>query len=483
MISEQSSLKEKTVKGVMWSSIDRFSTQGIQFVFSILIARLLLPSDYGAVAMLNIFLSISQSFIDCGFGTALIRKLDRTDTDFSTVFYFNIVVGLFFYIVLWLASPYIAAFYEIPLLEDITKVLALTFVFSSFSGVHSAKLSITIDFKTIAKISIIVTILTGSVGLWMAYNGYGVWALVIQAVSWSLLRTVLLWLFVRWIPKWIFSWKSFRGMFSFGSKLLISGLIDTTYKNIYTLVVGKVFSSTTLGLYSRASGLAQYPSSNITSVLQGVTFPVLSSIQNETERLADAYKRFLRISAFIVFPLMVGLAAVADPLIRLVLTDKWEGCIYLLQIVCFSMMWYPIHAINLNLLQVKGRSDFFLKLEIIKKIQGVIILCVTIPMGIVVMCYGQIVGSLLSLVYNTYYTKKLIGYDYIAQMKDLLHILIHSLAMGVGVWCIVQIFDSLWLQLVVGILFGAVYYIVGAYFLHFEELKEMISLVRKKGKN
>ena len=202
-------------------------------------------------------------------------------------------------------------------------------------------------------------------------------------------------------------------MFSFGSKLLISGLIDTTYKNIYTLVVGKVFSSTTLGLYSRASGLAQYPSSNITSVLQGVTFPVLSSIQNETERLADAYKRFLRISAFIVFPLMVGLAAVADPLIRLVLTDKWEGCIYLLQIVCFSMMWYPIHAINLNLLQVKGRSDFFLKLEIIKKIQGVTILCVTIPMGIVVMCYGQIVGSLLSLVYNTYYTKKLIGYGYI----------------------------------------------------------------------
>lgn len=483
MISEQSSLKEKTVKGVMWSSIDRFSTQGIQFVFSILIARLLLPSDYGVVAMLNIFLAISQSFVDSGFGIALVRKLDRTEKDFCTVFYFNIVVGFFFYAVLWLASPYIAVFYEIPLLEKVTKVMALTFVFFSFSAVHGSKLSIAIDFKTNAKISIIVTILTGSVGLWMAYNGYGVWALVIQAVSWSLLRTVLLWLFVRWIPKWIFSWKSFRGMFSFGSKLLISGLIDTTYKNIYTLVVGKVFSSTTLGLYSRASGLAQYPSSNITSVLQGVTFPVLSSIQNETERLADAYKRFLRISAFIVFPLMVGLAAVADPLIRLVLTDKWEGCIYLLQIVCFSMMWYPIHAINLNLLQVKGRSDFFLKLEIIKKIQGVTILCVTIPMGIVVMCYGQIVGSLLSLVYNTYYTKKLIGYGYIAQMKDLLHILIHSLAMGVGVWCIVQIFDSLWLQLVVGILCGAVYYIVGAYFLHFEELKEMISLVRKKGKN
>ena len=478
-----SSLKEKTVKGVMWSSIDRFSTQGIQFVFSILIARLLLPSDYGAVAMLNIFLAISQTFIDSGFSTALIRKLDRTETDFCTVFYFNIVVGLFFYIVLWLASPYIAAFYEIPLLEDITKVLALTFVFSSFSGIQSARLSIAIDFKTKAKISIIVTILTGSVGLWMAYNGYGVWALVIQAVSWSLLRTILLWLFVRWMPKLVFSWKSFKEMFSFGSKLLASGLLDTTYNNIYTLVIGKVFSSTTLGLYSRASGLAQYPSSNITGVLQGVIFPVLSSIQNETERLADAYKRFLRISAFIVFPLMVGLAAVADPLIGLVLTDKWEGAIYLLQIVCFSMMWYPIHAINLNLLQVKGRSDFFLKVEIIKKIQGVIVLCITVPMGIVAMCYGSVISSLLCLIYNTYYTQKLIGYGYAAQMKDLLHILVHSLVMGAGVWCIVQVFDSLWLQLVAGILSGAVYYIAGAHFLRFEELDEVISLVRKKGKN
>lgn len=467
----------------MWSSIDRFSTQGIQFVFSILIARLLLPSDYGVVAMLNIFLAISQTFIDSGFSTALVRKLDRTETDFCTVFYFNIVVGLFFYVILWFASPYIAAFYEIPLLEDITKVLSLTFVFFSFSAIQNAKLSINIDFKTRAKISILITISTGLVGLCMAYNGYGVWALVIQAIFSSFLNTLLLWYFVRWIPRLVFSWKSFREMFSFGSKLLVSGLLNTAYNNVYTLVIGKFFSSTTLGFYSRASNLAQYPSSNITGVLQGVTFPVLSSIQNEPERLANAYKRFLRLSAFIVFPLMIGLAAVADPLIRLVLTDKWEGSIYLLQIVCFSMMWYPIHAINLNLLQVKGRSDFFLRLEIIKKIQGVIILCITVPMGIVAMCYGSVVSSLICLVYNTYYTQKLIGYGYAAQMKDLLHILVHSLVMGAGVWCIVQVFDSLWLQLVVGILSGAVYYITGAHFLHFEELDEVISLMRKRGKN
>lgn len=475
-----SELKEKTVKGVMWSSIDRFSTQGIQFVFSILIARLLLPEDYGVVAMLNIFLAVSQTFIDSGFGAALIRKSDRTEIDFSTVFYFNIAVGVLFYVLLWIASPFIAAFYGIPLLEDITKVVALNLVFNSLSGVQNAKLSIAIDFKTRAKISLTGALLTGAVGLWMAYSGFGVWALVAQSVFGSLLNTVLLYWLVRWRPQWAFSWKSFREMFSFGSKLLASGLLDTAYRNVYTLVIGKFFSSSTLGLYSRADGLAQYPSSNITSVLQSVTFPVLCSIQNEPERLANAYKRFLRLSAFVVFPLMVGLAAVADPLIRLVLTDKWEGCIYLLQIICFGLMWYPIHAINLNLLQVRGRSDFFLKLEVIKKVQGVIVLCVTIPFGIVAMCYGRIVGSLLSLIYNTYYTKKLIGYGYLAQMKDLLHILLHSLVMGVGVWLVVQAFDSHWIQLVVGILAGAAYYILGAKLMRFEELDELASLVFKK---
>lgn len=467
----------------MWSSIDRFTTQGIQFVFSILIARLLLPSDYGVVAMLGIFLAVSQTFVDSGFGTALIRKPDRTDTDFSTVFYFNIVVALFFYLVLWLASPYIAAFYHTPLLEDVTKVVALTLVLSSFSGVQNAKLSIAIDFKTGAKISVAVTLLSGVVGLWMAYDGYGVWALVAQSVSGSLLRTVLLWLFVRWTPKLVFSWRSFREMFSFGSKLLTSRLLDTVYNNVYTLVIGRCFSSTTLGVYSRADGLAQYPSSNITGVLQGVTFPVLCSIQNEPERLADIYKRFLRLSAFVVFPLMVGLAAVADPLIRLLLTDRWEGAIYLLQIVCFAMMWYPIHSINLNLLQVKGRSDFFLKLEVIKKIQGVIVLCATIPLGIVAMCYGRIFGSLLSLVWNTYYTRKLIGYGYWEQMRDLLHILAHALLMGVLVWGVVQWLETPWLQLVAGILLGAAYYVGGAMLLRFDELRELVSLVRKKGKN
>lgn len=477
-----SSLKDKTVKGVIWSAVDRFSAQGIQFVFSILIARLLLPEDYGVIAMLGIFMAVSQTFIDSGFGTALIRKIDRTETDFSTVFYFNIAVASVFYVILFFCAPAIANFYDTPLLEPVTKVVALNLIINSLSGIHNAKLSIAIDFKSRAKISIITTLLTGAVGLWMAYAGYGVWALVVQNLFSSVLRTVMLWVIVKWYPKLIFSWKSFKELFSFGSKLLASALLDTLYNNIYTLVIGKMFSSSTLGVYAKANSLAQFPSSNITNVLQGVTFPVLSTIQNEDDRLADAYKRFLKITAFVVFPLMIGLASVADPFIRLVLTDKWKGAIYLLQIMCFWMMWYPIHAINLNILQVKGRSDYFLKLEIIKKIQGVIVLCVTVPMGIVAMCYGSLISSIISLVWNTHYTKKLIGYGFFAQMKDLLPIIAHALVMGLIVAIVVHFMPTLWLKLIVGVLAGMVYYIAGAYIMKFPEMNELLTILKLKRK-
>ena len=474
------SLKDKTVKGVVWSSIDRFTSQGISFVFSLLIARMLMPSDYGVIAMLGIFMAVSGCFIDSGFSTALVRKIDRTETDFSTVFYFNNVVAILFYGLLWLASPIIADFYDLPLLEDVTKVVGLNLVIGALGGIQNAKLSIAIDFKTRAKISVITTLFTGIVGLYLAYCGYGVWALVFQALSSNILRTILLWSYVKWKPQWLFSWKSFREMFSFGSKMLASGLLDTTYNNLYTIVIGKCFNSAALGVYSRADGLAQFPSSNITGVLQNVTFPVLSSIQNDEERLAIGYKKLLRLSAFIIFPLMVGLAAVADPFIRLVLTDKWEGTIYYLQILCFSLMWYPIHAINLNLLMAKGRSDYFLKLEVIKKIQGVIILCITVPLGLVAMCYGRIVSSLISLVWNTYYTKKIIGYGYTQQMKDLMHILLHTLVMGAITYWVVCMLPNLWLKLIVGILAGMAYYIAGAYLMKFEEMKELLLILKRK---
>lgn len=474
------SLKNKTVKGVVWSAIDRFSSQGIQFIFSILIARLLLPEDYGVVAMLNIFLAVSQAFIDSGFGRALIRKIDRTETDFSTVFYFNIVVAVILYGVLWLVSPSIARFYETPLLESVTRVVSLTLILDSFSGIQNAKLSINIDFKSRAIISVLTTVLTGAVGLWMAYSGYGVWALAIQSVLFSALRSILLWTFVRWMPKLVFSWESFKELFSFGSKLLASGLLDTLYNNIYTLVIGKAFSATSLGVYSKADTLAKYPSSNISSVLQSVTFPVLSAIQNDEGRLSNTYRIFLRISAFVVFPLMVGLASVADPMIRLILTNKWAGVITYLQIICFSMMWYPIHAINLNVLEVKGRSDYFLKLEIIKKVLGVVTLCVTIPMGLTAMCWGRVFTSVVCLPLNTYYTKKIIGYGFRHQMKDLMPILIHSLVMGVVAYGATLLVDGSGLKLLTGVCVGAIYYIAGAYIFKFSEMNEILEILKLK---
>ena len=476
----EESLRKKTVKGVMWSSIDRFTTQGISFVFSMLIARMLLPSDYGVIGMLSIFMAVSQSFINSGFSTALVRKKDRTEEDFCTVFYFNIVVACICYALLFLVSPYIARFYDLPLLEGVTKVWGLNLIISSLAGIQDAQLTIAINFKSRAKISVITSLFTGLVGLWLAYRGYGVWALVFQTLSSNILRTVLLWIIVHWMPKFIFSWQSFKELFSFGSKLLASGLLDTIYNNLYTLVIGKCFSASSLGIYSRADNLAQYPSSNITGVLQSVTFPVLSTIQDDEARLSNAYRRFLRISAFVIFPLMVGLSAVADPFIRLVLTDKWEGAIYLLQILCFALMWYPIHAINLNILQVKGRSDYFLKLEVIKKILGVAILCVSIPLGLVAMCYGRVFSSVVCLGINTYYTKKIIGYGFLDQMKDLLHILVHSLVMYGIVLAIVHVMPTLWSQLFVGTLAGIAYYIVGAYLMKFDEMKELLLLIKRK---
>ena len=473
-------LKKKTVKGVAWSGIERFTAQGMNFVFNILIARVLLPEDYGVVAMLGIFIAVSNTFIDSGFANALIRKIDRTEDDFNTVFYFNIAMSAFFCALLWIFAPAIANFYNIPMLVKITRIISLTLVISAFSAIQSTKLTIDINFKAKAIVTIISVFIIGCVGLVMARKGYGVWALVAQSVVGSVVRTVLLWVFVRWVPKLRFSWKSFKEMFGYGSKLLASALIDTIYNNVYTLVIGKFFSPSSLGVYNKAESFAAFPSSSLSSMLGSVTFPVLSQMQNDQERLQATYKRFLNVSAFVVFPMMVGLAAVADPFVRIVLTDNWAGMIYLLQILCFSLMWYPIHAINLNILQVKGRSDLFLKLEILKKCQGIVILIVTIPMGLVAMCYGRIVSCMISLWLNTMYSKDLIDYGYWAQMKNYLRILALSVVMGAAVFAIVKLLPNLWAQLLAGTAAGVLIYAAGAKILRFPEFDDLLGLIKRK---
>lgn len=473
------SLKQKTLKGTMWSSIERFSVQGVAFVVMIIMARMLTPDDYGLVGMLTIFIAISQSLIDSGFSQALIRKQDRSETDNSTVFYFNIGVGVLLYAILFLCAPLIANFYNEPLLTPLTRVISLSVIINSFVVVQRALLTVEIDFKTQAKASLSAAIVSGLIGVTMAYTGYGVWSIVWYQISNLAVNVGLLWLLSTWRPKLIYSWKSFKTLFGFGSKLAISGIIDTIYQNVYLIVIGKVFKASDLGFYTRAQQFASFPSSNITGILQRVTFPVLCTIQDDDERLRSVYRRFLRLSAFIVFPLMIGLAAVAHPFIILLLKEQWAFTAVLLQIICFAMMWYPIHAINLNLLQVKGRSDLFLKLEVLKKIVGVTVMIVTIPMGLIYMCLGLILTSLIALVINTHYTGKLIQVGFLSQMRDLTPTLCYSLTMGMVVYLVTKIIDGYLAQLVCGIIVGIIYFISATWLTKSKDLRELRTFLKR----
>lgn len=475
-------LKQKTVSGLKWSAFERFSSQGIGFVISIIIARILSPSDYGIIGMISIFTGVSGVFIGAGFGAALIRKQNRTDADFSTVFYYNIVVSLFFYTILFFCAPLIARFYSSPILIPITRVVSLNMVIGAVGAIQSTKLNIAIDFKTQSKISLISLFITGTIGITMAYTGFGVWALVFQGLASTITSTGLLWYFIRWKPQWIFSMASFKDLFGFGSKLMLSGLLDTIYRNIYQVVIGKKFSSADLGFFTRAKSLVELPSSNITDVIQRVTFPVLSEMQDNTKRLGENYRKLLKMSAFVIFPLMMLLCALSEPLVIILLTEKWLSAVPLMQVLSFSLMFYPIHAINLNLLQVKGRSDLFLRLEIIKKVLVTIVLFVSAPFGVLAMCYGTIITSVVALVINTYYTGKLIQIGFFMQAKDILPVMLLSFTAGLVAWLPAFISKDSFFQFFAGGMMGTLFFIAFSWLFKFGELNEVINFLFKKTK-
>ena len=472
-------LKRKTVSGVMWSAIERFSLQGVQFVMQLVMARLLLPSDYGMIAMLTIFLQIAQAFIDSGFTNALIQKKDRTEVDYSTVFYFNIIIALLFYCILFVSAPLIAKFYNMPDLILVMRVMALSLIILSFSTVHKTKLTIEINFKIQSKITLIAAGISGIIGVGIAYWGYGVWALVYQSILNAMLTTILFNCFYRWKPLKTFSMKSFKRLFSFGSKLLVSGLIHTVYYNLYGIVIGKRFSAAELGYYTRAEQFAILPSYNLSAIITRVTFPILSSIQDDNERLASTYRKYIRLSSYLIFPLMVGLASLANPLVDLFLTEKWNGTVALLQILCFDWMFDHLSGINLNLLYVKGRSDLALRLEIIKKIIAITILLASIPLGIIGMCLGRVLYSLIATYANTYYTNSLIGLSFRTQLKDIIPYLILSLAMGGVVYATTYLGLSNIIQLIIGITIGILFYISISYIFKITSLKVLLQLIHK----
>lgn len=405
---------------IIWSAAERFLSQAVQFIVSIVIARLLSPSDYGLIAMTAIFIGISQAFVESGFSTALIRKQDRSEIDESTVFYFNIIIGFIIYIILWLIAPLIADFYEIPILTSVTRIISLSIIFNSFQIVPRAILTSKADFKTQTFASFPATIISGFIGICMAYLGYGVWALVGQQIVYVFFVSIILWRLTGWHPRLCFSFQALNDLFGFSSKLLISGLIDTIWNNSYTLVIGKIFAARELGLYSRAYSLGYFPSINIANILQRGFFPILCKYQNNDLLLVEKYRSFLRQSVFVVTPLMLGIAALAAPIINILLTAKWIEAAPFLRILCFYFVLKPIVSINNNIYQVKGRSDLFLKLEVYKKIIAVIFLLGSIPFGVYGMCIGSVISEILSMFVNMFMASKIINLKVIKQIADII---------------------------------------------------------------
>ncbi|MDO4165402.1 MAG: lipopolysaccharide biosynthesis protein, partial [Bacteroides sp.] len=349
------SVKNKAVKGVMWNTIERFSSQGIQFVLTIVIARLLSPSDYGLIAMLSIFMAIAQTMIDSGLYNALIQKQDRTETDYNTMFYFNFVVSAIIYLLLFVSAPLIASFYEQPLLVKIIRVYCLVLVTNSLGVIQVARLTIALDFKKQMIATLSSVVVGGGLGLGMAYSGFGVWTLVFQNLIGNLTWVFVLWYYTRWRPGWEFSWTSFRSLFSFGSRLLIASMLNTLYTNMYSLVIGKYFNASTLGYFNRSYTLGQFPVQNFGNVVQKVLYPIQCKYQNDNDKFNQIFITYLRLSGFILFPLMIGLAVLSAPIITLLLTDKWLPAASLFQILCLAFMWFPTMQANVSVLDAKGR--------------------------------------------------------------------------------------------------------------------------------
>ena len=480
MDKENYSLKKNTQKGLIWSTAGNIANQGIRFVFGVILARLLSPNDYGAIGILAVFMSVVSVFIDCGFSQALIRKQDRTQKDFSTEFLFNIVVGILGYLILYVTAPLIAKFYDMPILTSVLRVLSLGIIINSFCVVQSAQFAIRLDFKTPAKLAVSTQLFSGVIGITMAYCGWGIWALVFQQVSGSLLNAILLWILAGWRPTLEFSKESFRYLWGYGSKILGASLIQQIYDNIYPLVIGKAFTASILGLYSRAQGFASLPSGNISGVLSNVTFPILCKIANDEKRLVDTYRRMIKSTAFIVFPLMIGMAASASPIVKMLLNEQWYGCIILLQLLCFALIWQPLSSLQLNVLKIIGRTDVVLKLEIYKRSFGLLTIFMSIPFGVIGMCIGFILFYVYSFSLNTYFISRILRFSFRHQIMDLFPLWFNSIVMGGLVWSLTFIPINNIFLFMLCIVVGTVYYYVSSRLLNCEVLYDTISLLKNR---
>ena len=449
-------IKNKTVSGLIWRFMERCGAQGVNFVVSIILARLLAPELYGTIALITVFTAILEIFVDSGMGNALIQKKDADDVDFSSVFYFNMLMCVVLYGVMFISAPYIAKFYKDSELTPIVRVMSLVLIISGLKNVQQAYVSRTMQFKRFFFATLGGTIVAAVVGIWMAYEGYGVWALVAQNLVNKVIDTTVLWFTVKWRPKLLFSIKRLKGLVSYGWKLLASSLLDTVYNNLRQLIIGKLYSSSDLAFYNRGKQFPNFVITNINTSIDSVLFPAMSSQQDDTERVRSMTRRSIKISSYIMWPLMMGLAFTATSIVSLVLTDKWLPCVPFLRIFCFVYVFFPIHTANLNAIKAMGRSDLFLKLEVIKKVIGLIVLVCTMWFGVEAMTYSLLVTNIISQIINAYPNRQLLGYSYIDQIKDILPSIAMALFMG---FCILDVellnlgaIATLMIQIVLGII-------------------------------
>ncbi len=469
---------KRIFSNLIWRFAERSGAQFVAFIVSIVLARMLSPDIYGTVALINVFTSILQVFVDSGLGNALIQKKDADDVDFSTVFYVNLLFCGALYTILFVCAPLIAKFYHDMSLTALTRVVGITLIVSGIKNIQQAYVSRNMMFRKFFFSTLGGTIAAAVVGISMAWAGYGAWALVAQQVINVSIDTIILWITVKWRPQRAFSMERLKGLFSYGWKLLMSSLIDIVYKNSRQLVIGKLYSSSDLAYYNKGRQFPNYVITNINSAIDSVLFPVMAKAQDNRQNVRQMTRKSIKVSAYIMAPLMMGLAFTADSVVRLLLTDKWMECVPYLRIFCITFMFWPIHTANLNAIKAMGRSDLFLKLEILKKCVGVILLFSTMWFGPMAMAYSMLVSSITSQIINSWPNRKLLGYSYVEQMKDVLPSILLSVVMGMVVWCISVTGLPVLPVFIMQVLFGAVIYIAGSAIFRLEAylyLKRLLS--------
>lgn len=472
-----------TFSNFMWRFAERCGAQMVTFIVSIVLARLLTPEDYGKVALITIFITIMQVFVDSGLGTALIQKKEADDIDFSSVFYFNLVVCLVLYIIMFVSAPFIAKFYNDVSLTPIIRVISLTIVISGVKGIQQSYVSKNMLFKRFFYATLGGTIFSAFLGIGLAYFGAGVWAIVAQQLSNTAIDTLILWITVKWRPKKKFSWKRLKSLLSFGWKMLVSAVLDTLYTNIRSLVIGKMYSSSDLAFYNQGSKLPSVIVNNINTSIDSVLLPTIAKEQEDRERVKSMTRRAIKTSTYIMAPLMMGLAFCATPVVNLVLTEKWLPCVPFLQIFCITYMFYPIHTANLNAIKAMGRSDLFLKLEIAKKIVGLILLVGTMRISVMAMAYSLLVSMITSMIINSWPNKDLLNYSFKEQMIDIFPSVTLAVVMGVSVSFIDKLGFPSALTLLIQVSTGAIIYLIGSILLHLDSFNYLLEIIKSFAHN